>query len=74
MMYGGSARKNKRNTVVLTITWTELAWLWAVLWMYKNLTKMKVAAPKGYHWMKQPNGSYKLMKHSESLLNIRVLH
>ena len=25
---------------------------------------MKVAAPKGYHWMKQPNGSYKLMKHS----------
>ena len=32
--------------------------------MYKNLTKMKVAAPKGYHWMKQPNGSYKLMKDS----------
>ncbi len=25
---------------------------------------MKVEAPKGYHWMKQPNGSYKLMKHS----------
>ena len=41
-----------------------MAWLWAVLWMYNNLTKMKVAAPKGYHWMKQPNGSYKLMKHS----------
>tara|TARA_R110000782_G_scaffold104561_2_gene192296 strand:+ start:86 stop:232 length:147 start_codon:yes stop_codon:yes gene_type:complete len=25
---------------------------------------MKVKAPKGYHWMKQKNGSYKLMKHS----------
>jgi hypothetical protein len=25
---------------------------------------MKVTAPKGYHWMKQKNGSYKLMKHS----------
>ena len=24
---------------------------------------MKVKAPKGYHWMKQKNGSYKLMKH-----------
>ena len=22
---------------------------------------MKVKAPKGYHWMKQKNGSYKLM-------------
>jgi len=25
---------------------------------------MRVKAPKGYHWMKQKNGSYKLMKHS----------
>ena len=25
---------------------------------------MKVAAPKGYHWMKQPKGGYKLMKHT----------
>ena len=25
---------------------------------------MKVDAPKGYHWMKQKNGSYKLMKHT----------
>jgi len=25
---------------------------------------MKVKAPKGYHWMKQKNGSYKLMKHA----------
>tara|TARA_R110001599_G_scaffold152067_1_gene337032 strand:+ start:63 stop:215 length:153 start_codon:yes stop_codon:yes gene_type:complete len=25
---------------------------------------MKVEAPKGYHWMKQPNGSYKIMKHT----------
>jgi|TARA_Y100000817_G_C16664772_1_gene458785 hypothetical protein len=24
---------------------------------------MKVPAPKGYHWMKQKNGSYKIMKH-----------
>jgi|TARA_R100000234_G_C4953168_1_gene158317 hypothetical protein len=24
---------------------------------------MKVSAPDGYHWMKQKNGSYKLMKH-----------
>ena len=24
---------------------------------------MKVKAPKGYHWMKQKNGSFKLMKH-----------
>ena len=23
---------------------------------------MKVKAPKGYHWMKQKNGSFKLMK------------
>ena len=28
-----------------------------------NLIKMKVKAPKGYHWMKQKNGSFKLMKH-----------
>ena len=25
---------------------------------------MKVKAPKGYHWMKQKNGSFKLMKHT----------
>ena len=25
---------------------------------------MKVDAPKGYHWMKQPKGGYKLMKHT----------
>ena len=25
---------------------------------------MKVDAPKGYHWMKQKNGSQKLMKHT----------
>jgi len=25
---------------------------------------MKVEAPKGYHWMKQKNGGYKLMKHT----------
>ena len=25
---------------------------------------MRVEAPKGYHWMKQKNGSYKLMKHT----------
>ena len=24
---------------------------------------MKVDAPKGYHWMKQKDGGYKLMKH-----------
>ena len=24
---------------------------------------MKVNAPKGYHWMKQKGGDYKLMKH-----------
>ena len=29
--------------------------------MFKSLTKMKVAAPKGYHWMKSGK-SYKLMK------------
>ena len=23
---------------------------------------MRVKAPKGYHWMKQKNGSFKLMK------------
>ena len=25
---------------------------------------VKVNAPKGYHWMKQSNGSFKLMKHT----------
>ena len=25
---------------------------------------MKVDAPKGYHWMKQSDGSFKVMKHS----------
>ena len=25
---------------------------------------MRVKAPKGYHWMKQKNSGYKLMKHS----------
>ena len=25
---------------------------------------MKVSAPKGYHWMKQSKGGYKLMKHT----------
>jgi len=30
----------------------------------QNLVNMKVNAPKGYHWMKQKNGSYKLMKHT----------
>jgi len=25
---------------------------------------MKVNAPKGYHWMKQPDSGYKLMKHT----------
>ena len=25
---------------------------------------MKVKAPKGYHWMKQSDGGYKLMKHT----------
>ena len=25
---------------------------------------MKVKAPKGYHWMKQKDGSFKLMKHT----------
>ena len=25
---------------------------------------MKVKAPKGHHWMKQPKGGYKLMKHT----------
>ena len=25
---------------------------------------MKVKAPSGYHWMKQKNGSYNLMKHT----------
>ena len=30
----------------------------------KQETKMKVKAPSGYHWMKQKNGSYNLMKHT----------
>ena len=25
---------------------------------------MKVNAPKGYHWMKQSDGKFKLMKHA----------
>ena len=25
---------------------------------------MKVKAPKGYHWMKQSDGSFKVMKHT----------
>ena len=25
---------------------------------------MKVKAPKGHHWMKQPKGGFKLMKHT----------
>ena len=25
---------------------------------------MKVTAPKGFHWMKQSDGGYKLMKHT----------
>ena len=25
---------------------------------------MKVKAPKGHHWMKQKNGTFKLMKHT----------
>jgi len=25
---------------------------------------MKVDAPKGYHWMKQSDGKFKLMKHA----------
>ena len=25
---------------------------------------MKVNAPKGFHWMKQADGGYKLMKHT----------
>jgi hypothetical protein len=25
---------------------------------------VKVKAPKGYHWMKQAKGGYKLMKHT----------
>jgi len=28
---------------------------------------MKVKAPKGYHWMKQKKGGYKLMKHTGKL-------
>ncbi len=40
----------------------QVAWL-KVLWKFNHLINMKVKAPKGYHWMKQKNGSYKLMKH-----------
>ena len=29
---------------------------------------MRVKAPKGYHWMKQKNGGYKLMKHTGKLV------
>ena len=29
-----------------------------------NLANMKVKAPKGHHWMKQKNGTFKLMKHT----------
>ena len=29
---------------------------------------MKVKAPKGYHWMKQPKGGFKLMKHKGASL------
>ena len=25
---------------------------------------MKIKAPEGYHWMKQSDGSFKVMKHS----------
>ena len=50
MMYGGTARKKmmgggmygmKRKKMMHgdhTIIWTELAWLWVVQWMFKNLT------------------------------------
>ena len=34
---------------------------------------MKVKAPKGYHWMKQKNGSFKLMKHTGNLFHIKEL-
>jgi len=37
--------------------------VWLELCQKLNLAKMKVAAPKGYHWMKSGK-SYKLMKHS----------
>ena len=29
---------------------------------------MKVDAPKGYHWMKQTDGSLKLMKHTDKFV------
>ena len=32
--------------------------------MPNTAIRMRVKAPKGYHWMKQKNGSFKLMKHS----------
>jgi len=38
--------------------------VWQTLCLKLNLASMKVKAPKGYHWMKQKNGSFKLMKHS----------
>ena len=37
---------------------TYVCWWWL---KFSNLIKMKVKAPKGYHWMKQKK-SYKLMK------------
>lgn len=30
--------------------------------------KMKVDAPKGYHWMKQSDGSLKLMQHKDKFV------
>ena len=30
----------------------------------QNADKVEVDPPKGYHWMKQPKGGYKLMKHT----------
>ena len=32
---------------------------------------MRVKAPKGYHWMKQKNGSFKLMKHSGKFVKLK---
>jgi len=37
--------------------------VWLELCQKLNLAKMKVKAPKGYHWMKSGK-TYKLMKHS----------
>ena len=52
-MYGGSMGRKKQCMVDHTIIWTELAWLWAVQWKFKNLTKHESKSSKGYHWMKQ---------------------